>query len=45
VAGELSAFCLHYQEHRDRLWLAMDGQRIQRSVAIDGSHLAESAAY
>ncbi len=45
VATELSDFCLGYQEGRDRLWLVMDGARIEGSIAIDGSHAAEHGAH
>jgi GNAT superfamily N-acetyltransferase len=45
VGTELAAFCLHYQEGRDGLWLATDGQRIHGSIAIDGSWHAESGAH
>ena len=45
VATELSAFCLAYQEGRDGLWLATDGQRVHGSIAIDGSKAAESGAH
>ena len=45
VATELSAFCLAYQEGRDGLWLATDGQRVHCSIAIDGSKAAESGAH
>ena len=45
VATELSAFCLAYQEGRDGLWLATDGQRVHCSIAIDGSKAAESGGH
>ncbi len=45
VATELSAFCLAYQEGRDGLWLAIEGQRIHGSIAIDGSKAAEAGAH
>jgi GNAT superfamily N-acetyltransferase len=45
VASELAAFCLQHQPGRDGLWLAMDGQHVHGSVAIDGSQAAESGAH
>lgn len=45
VATELSGFCLRYAEGRDGLWLAMDGDDIQGSVAIDGSDVQASGAH
>ncbi len=45
VATELSEFCLRYAEGRDGLWLAIDGNVIHGSVAIDGSHAQESGAH
>lgn len=45
VASELADFCRRYQPGRDGLWLAMDGERIEGSIAIDGSHAAEDGAH
>jgi len=45
VATELSEFCLRYAEGRDGLWLAMDGNEIHGSVAIDGSRAQKSGAH
>lgn len=45
VARELSGFCLGYQTERDGLWLAMDGDTIEGSIAIDGSNLAGQGAH
>jgi len=41
---EWSEFCLRYAEGRDGLWLAMDGDVVHGSVAIDGSRAQESGA-
>ncbi len=45
VARELSDFCLAYTEDRDALLLAMDGPRIEASVAIDGTQAAAQGAH
>jgi GNAT superfamily N-acetyltransferase len=45
VARELSALCEGYVEGRDGLWLALDGDSIEGSVAIDGSHAGEEGAH
>jgi GNAT superfamily N-acetyltransferase len=45
VARELAEFCVHYRQGRDGLWLAMDGDRVQGSVAIDGSQAATRGAH
>jgi len=37
VAAELAEFCLRYVPGRDGLWLALEGDVIHGSVAIDGS--------
>src|SRR6185369_14769613 len=45
VATELARFCLDYSEGRDGLWLAMKGQQIEGSIAIDGSRHREEGAH
>jgi GNAT superfamily N-acetyltransferase len=45
VATELSAFCLHYVEERDGLWLALHEGEVVGSIAIDASHYRESGAH
>ena len=45
VASELAAFCLHYAPERDGLWLALDGNTVHGSIAIDGSQHHESGAH
>lgn len=45
VASGLAAFCLDYQTDRDGLWLAEQDGVIHGSIAIDGSHAAESGAH
>ncbi len=48
VATELSDFCRRLaegREGRDGLWLALDGDRIEASIAIDGLHAAEEGAH
>lgn len=48
VATELSDFCRRLadgREGRDGLWLALDGDRIEGSIAIDGLHAAEEGAH
>lgn len=45
VASEVAQFCLRYEERRDGLWLAVDGQDIHGCVAIDGSHHQEPGAH
>ncbi|WP_295640296.1 GNAT family N-acetyltransferase [uncultured Methylibium sp.] len=45
VATELSDFCRRRVEGRDGLWLALDGDRIEGSIAIDGLHAAEEGAH
>jgi len=45
VATELSAFLMDYVEGRDGLWLALDGDRIEGAIAIDGSHYPENGAH
>ena len=45
VATELAEFCRGYREGRDGLWLAVDGQSIEGSIVIDGSHLADQGAH
>lgn len=45
VATELAQFCLHYDASRDGLWLAMEGDTIHGSIAIDASHYQHSGAH
>ena len=45
VASELAEFCLRYDEGRDGLWLALDGDRIHGSIAIDGSGHSSQGAH
>ena len=45
VAGGLVAFFEQYQAGRDGIWLAVEGNRIQGSIAIDGSHAEEEGAH
>ena len=45
VARELAAFCEHYQAERDGLWLALADDRVEGSIAIDGSHADTTSAH
>lgn len=45
VARELSAFFEQYQAGRDEIWLAVEGNKIHGSIAIDGSHAKEEGAH
>jgi GNAT superfamily N-acetyltransferase len=45
VATELSAFCVNFDPTRDGLWLAMEGDEVLGSVAIDGAGAAEKGAH
>ena len=45
VARELGDFCEHYEAERDGLWLALADDRIEGSIAIDGSHAATRGAH
>lgn len=45
VAGGLVAFFEQYQAGRDGIWLAVEGNKIQGSIAIDGSHAEEEGAH
>jgi GNAT superfamily N-acetyltransferase len=45
VAGGLAAFFEQYQAGRDGIWLAVEGNKIQGSIAIDGSHAEEEGAH
>lgn len=38
VARELAEFCARLDDSRDRLWRAMDGDRLEGSLVIDGLH-------
>ncbi len=45
VATQLSAFCVRFDPNRDGLWLAMEGDEVLGSVAIDGIGAAEKGAH
>ena len=46
VAHELADFCMAFDAARDGLWLALDNSgTVQASIAIDGSHGADSGAH
>lgn len=45
VASELAQFCLQYTDGRDGLWLAIEGNVIHGSVAIDGSCFGDTGAH
>jgi len=45
VARELAAFCEGYDETRDGLWLAERDERVEGSIAIDGSHANTEGAH
>jgi GNAT superfamily N-acetyltransferase len=45
VAREMAAFCGRYDAQRDGLWLAVDADGVQGSVAIDGLHAADEGAH
>ena len=45
VARELAAFCERFDPARDGLWLALHGDGIEASIAIDGQHAAEEGAH
>ncbi len=45
VASGLAAFFEQYRAERDGIWLAVDGNEIQGSIAIDGSHAEEEGAH
>ena len=45
VANGLVAFFEQYQAGRDGIWLAVEGNRVQGSIAIDGSHAEEEGAH
>jgi GNAT superfamily N-acetyltransferase len=45
VARELSGFCEGYVGERDGLWLALQDGKIEGSIAIDGSHVAQGGAH
>lgn len=45
VASELARFCSNYQDERDGLWLALHGNQLLGSIAIDGSHGAQDGAH
>ncbi|CAN5324941.1 hypothetical protein BH11PSE11_BH11PSE11_28990 [soil metagenome] len=45
VARELAQFCERYDEQRDGLWLLLDGERVEGSIAIDGSRAESEGAH
>ena len=45
VATELAEFCLRYVDGRDGLWLAIAGEMVHGSIAIDGSRHKEAGAH
>ena len=45
VARELAAFCEAFDEQRDGLWLVVDGERVEGSIAIDGSRAHDAGAH
>ena len=45
VARELSEFCERYNDESDGLWLAVDENRIEGSIAIDGAHAKQDGAH
>ena len=45
VARELADFCERYDEARDGLWLALLDDRIEGSIAIDGSQAESDGAH
>ena len=45
VATELSEFLTRYDENRDGLWVAMENDRIEGSVVIDGIHAGSKGAH
>jgi len=44
VARELSAFCERYDDDRDGLWLALNEDKVEGSIAIDGLGAKENGA-
>lgn len=45
VAREMCSFCERFDAARDGMWLAMDGERIEASITIDGLHAGEEGAH
>ncbi|MFM9887187.1 MAG: GNAT family N-acetyltransferase [Burkholderiales bacterium] len=45
VARELAEFCERYDGHRDGLWLAVENDVVEGSIAIDGSHADQDGAH
>ncbi len=45
VARELAEFCERYDDSRDGLWLAMNGNDVEGSIAIDGLGARERGAH
>ena len=45
VARELAEFCERMDATHDRMWLVLDGDRIEGSLVIDGLHAADEGAH
>ena len=45
VAAELARFCTCFDAARDGLWLALDGDEVLGSVAIDGAGASKEGAH
>ena len=45
VARELSDFCERYDDDRDGLWLALNEDQVEGSIAIDGLGAKENGAH
>lgn len=45
VARELAGFCDDFNPERDGLWLALDGNKVEGSIVIDGSHATTTGAH
>jgi GNAT superfamily N-acetyltransferase len=45
VAREMCDFCERFDDRRDAMWLAMDGDVIEAALTIDGLHAAGEGAH
>lgn len=45
VRSDLKEFCEQYDASRDGLWLALAGEEVEGSIAIDGRHAATEGAH
>ena len=45
VAREMSDFCERFDDRRDCMWLAMDGDVVEAALTIDGLHAAGDGAH